>query len=217
MNGESKRIFWVGGSLRRLREFPSIAKQIAGRQLRRVQQGEEPADWRSIPSVGSGVREIRIHRPHEHRVIYVAQFPEAIFVLHAFEKKTQRTPKREIDIARDMLMPKLKRDDRNSKNNEGKRSSIEEGSANVFVDLGFSEQEAANLVLRCQLMDVIEKIITGNGWTQREAAKRLSVHQPRVSDLIQGHVDLFSVDMLIEWLDKLGKKISLSVADKEVA
>jgi phage-related protein len=57
-------------------------------------------DWKPMPTVGIGVREIRVHARGEYRVIYVAKFPESIYVLHAFQKKTQRTPQREIDIAR---------------------------------------------------------------------------------------------------------------------
>jgi phage-related protein len=53
-----------------------------------------------MPSVCPGATEIRIHRPHEHRVIYIAQFPEAIYVLHVFSKKTQQTLKKDIDTAR---------------------------------------------------------------------------------------------------------------------
>jgi predicted XRE-type DNA-binding protein len=92
-----------------------------------------------------------------------------------------------------------------------------EGSDNVFKDLGFSDQEAANLVLRSNLMDVVQEIIKENGWTQQEAARRLGVTQPRVSDLVRGHIDLFSVDTLVEWLDRLGKEVQLTVKDKEVA
>ncbi len=111
-------------------------------------------------------------------------------------------------------MPRSKKNAKNSRTTE---PLIEESSGNVFTDLGFSTQEAANLVLRCELMDAVEKIIKENGWTQREAARTLGVHQPRISDLFQGHIDLFSVDTLVEWLDKLGKEVHLTVKDKEVA
>jgi predicted XRE-type DNA-binding protein len=111
-------------------------------------------------------------------------------------------------------MPRSKKDAKISKRDE---PLFEESSGNVFTDLGFSNQEAANLVLRSELMDAIERIIKENGWTQREAARRLGVHQPRISDLYQGHIDLFSVDTLVEWLDKLGKEVHVTVRDKEVA
>lgn len=95
-----KQLVWRGSSRSRIRDFPSEAQDIAGHELMRVQFGKMPADWRPISSVGSGVIEIRVHRPHEHRVIYIATYPEAIYVLHCFGKKTQRTSKKDIDIAR---------------------------------------------------------------------------------------------------------------------
>lgn len=53
-----------------------------------------------MPSIGPGAVEIRIHDPHEHRVVYVAKFADAVYVLHAFEKKTQKTAEKDLDIAR---------------------------------------------------------------------------------------------------------------------
>lgn len=68
-----------------------------------MQQGKEPSDWKAMPSVGAGVNEIRVHAKGEHRVMYVAKFDEAVYVLHAFEKKTQRTPQLDIELARARL------------------------------------------------------------------------------------------------------------------
>lgn len=97
---QEKELKWVGGSYKRLNGFPELARRRAGYQLGQVQLGGEPDDWKRMASVGPGAIEIRIHEPHPHRVIYVAKFPEAIYVLHAFEKKTQKTPKQDIEIAR---------------------------------------------------------------------------------------------------------------------
>ena len=69
--------------------------------MRRVQQGLEPNDWKPMPTVGPGVQEIRIHTGLEHRVFYVAKFAEGVYVLHAFEKRTRKTPKRELELARE--------------------------------------------------------------------------------------------------------------------
>ena len=79
------------------------AKKRAGYELYRIQQGLEPTDWKPMPSVGASVREIRIHTDREHRVIYVAKFEEGIYVLHAFEKKSRKTKRGEIDLARQRL------------------------------------------------------------------------------------------------------------------
>ena len=83
-----------------LRGFPNEAREVAGYQLFQVQQGLDPADWKSMPTVGPGVREIRVHNQGEHRVIYVAKFEEAIYVLHAFEKKTQKSRRADVEVAR---------------------------------------------------------------------------------------------------------------------
>jgi phage-related protein len=96
-----KPLIWLGGSRRDLRAFPAIARRLAGFQLRRVQQGLEPDDWRPMQTVGPGVREIRIQIAGAHRVFYVATRAEAIYVLHAFEKKTQKTSAQDLRIGRD--------------------------------------------------------------------------------------------------------------------
>lgn len=95
-----KPIVWTGDSRKRVREFPDKARGRAGFELWEVQQGNDPSDWKPMPSVGPGVREIRVHADGAFRVIYVARFDEAVYVLHAFEKKAQRTPKPDIDLAR---------------------------------------------------------------------------------------------------------------------
>ncbi len=59
-----------------------------------------PSDWKPMAGIGYGAMEIRLHEPHEHRVIYVAKFEETVYVLHAFEKKTRKTDKRDVEIAR---------------------------------------------------------------------------------------------------------------------
>ncbi len=92
-----KPLRWAGSSLEDLRAFPESARQQAGRQLGRLQQGLLPDDWRPMPSVGPGVAEIRLHADGEHRVLYTVKFAEAIYVLHVFAKRTQRS--RHIDLA----------------------------------------------------------------------------------------------------------------------
>lgn len=95
-----KQLVWVKSSYTNLCSFHEDARQEAGFQLRKVQQGKLPEDWKPMPSVGPGAIEIRIHYPHQHRVIYVAIFHEAIYVLHAFEKKTQKTSLNDLNNAR---------------------------------------------------------------------------------------------------------------------
>jgi len=98
-----KPILWVGSSLDDLRAFPEDARRVAGFELRRVQQGLQPTDWKPMASVGAGVEEIRVQTGQEHRVFYVARFEEGLYVLHAFEKRSRKTPAREIEVARTRL------------------------------------------------------------------------------------------------------------------
>jgi len=95
-----KPVIFLGDSRERLRNFPDDARRDAGFELERVQKGNDPIDWKPIPAVGKGVREIRVSdRPGEFRVIYVANIGAMIYVLHAFHKKTQKTSQRDIALA----------------------------------------------------------------------------------------------------------------------
>ena len=80
---------------------------------------------------------------------------------------------------------------------------------NVFRDLGFSGDEAEYLKLRAELMVNLQKVITARGLKQAEAAELLGVTQPRVSDLMRGRIDLFSIDTLIDMLTHLGIRVKL--------
>jgi phage-related protein len=96
-----KDLEFIGSSQDDLKSFPAEARRDAGFQLHFVQMGQEPADWKPMTSVGSGVMEIRIHREGEWRIVYVAKFKNTVSVLHAFEKKTKKTRKADIDLARE--------------------------------------------------------------------------------------------------------------------
>jgi len=96
-----KPIDWRGSSLEDLREFPEAARRRAGYELRKLQRGELPDDWRPFSEAGLGVNEIRIDlQDGWFRVMYVAKFDEAIYVLHSFQKKTRKTSRSDIAIAR---------------------------------------------------------------------------------------------------------------------
>lgn len=95
-----KPLRFVGSSLDDLRDFPEEARRAAGFELRAIQDGFEPRDWKLVHAVGAGVKEIRIRILGEWRVIYVAKRSDAVYVLHAFQKKSQKTSRRDIDLAR---------------------------------------------------------------------------------------------------------------------
>jgi len=105
---DSKPIEFRGSALDDLRAFPRAARREAGYQLDQVQRGREPDDWKPMNTVGQGVREIRIRdAAGAFRVLYVAKFEDAVYVLHCFQKKTQKTRKADLDLAgeryRDLL------------------------------------------------------------------------------------------------------------------
>ncbi|MBT7952979.1 MAG: type II toxin-antitoxin system RelE/ParE family toxin [Gammaproteobacteria bacterium] len=98
-----KELKFAGSTLADIRAFPLEVRQDAGYQLSQVQLGFEPSDWKPMTSIASGVREIRIHRKGEFRVIYITMLHDAVYVLHAFQKKARKTPKRVIDVAKARL------------------------------------------------------------------------------------------------------------------
>lgn len=95
-----KPVEFLGDSYDTLCEFPREVRRSIGTELLRVQLGSMPTDFKPMPSVGKGCYEIRVHHKGAWRVIYVAKFQAAIFVLHAFQKKTQQTSKQDIEDAR---------------------------------------------------------------------------------------------------------------------
>ena len=103
-------IVFLGDSLEVIRDFPIPARREAGFQLDKVQRGYTPDDFKSLSIVGKGVQEIRISDATGiYRVIYIAKLANAVYVLHAFKKKTQHTPKFDINLAKDRLANIIKR------------------------------------------------------------------------------------------------------------
>lgn len=94
-----KPLYFVGSSKDDLSAFPREARQAVGMELWQVQNGLMPSDFKPMLTVGAGVYEIRVHVLGEWRVIYVAKFASAVYVLHAFQKKTLKTTKADIDLA----------------------------------------------------------------------------------------------------------------------
>ena len=100
MKGRVKPVEFWAGALDDLRAFPAAARREAGYPLDRVQQGRDPDDWKPMSTIGQGVREIRIRDADgAFRVIYVAKFETAIYVLHCFQKKTHKTSREDIALA----------------------------------------------------------------------------------------------------------------------
>ncbi|MGH8626382.1 MAG: type II toxin-antitoxin system RelE/ParE family toxin [Gammaproteobacteria bacterium] len=99
-----KPILFLSDSLEAIRDFPSDVRREVGHQLDRVQRGLMPDDWKPLTTLGAGVGEIRLRNATgAFRVIYVAESDKAVCVLHAFQKKTQRTTRADFDLARKRL------------------------------------------------------------------------------------------------------------------
>lgn len=97
-----KPVRFLGDSLKCLREFPDDARQDAGYQLDKVQKGGQPDDFKPMLSIGKGVEEIRVWDDSgTYRVIYTARMADAVYVLHAFQKRTQATSRQDINTARE--------------------------------------------------------------------------------------------------------------------
>jgi phage-related protein len=110
---DSKPVEFRGSALTDLRAFPQTARREAGYQLDQVQRGREPDDWKPMNAVGRGVKEIRIRDASgAFRVLYVAKFADAVYVLHCFQKKTQKTSKADMDLAGQRYQDLLKELDR---------------------------------------------------------------------------------------------------------
>ena len=105
-------IFWVGSARNDLRAFPKVARERVGQELDLLQQGIEPTDFKPMSRVGTGVYELRIRTGGAFRVFYVAKFAEGLYVLHAFQKKTGKTGRLDLEIGakryRDIFRQRLR-------------------------------------------------------------------------------------------------------------
>ena len=99
-----KDTVFLGTSLDDLRAFPKSVQRKVGYQIYRVEAGLNPDDWKPMPSIGAGVREIRIRdEGNAYRSIYITSIDQTVYVLHVFQKKTQRTAKKDIALAKARL------------------------------------------------------------------------------------------------------------------
>ncbi len=95
-----KLLHFLGSSLRNLKKFPVAVQEETGFELCNIQKGQSPSDWKPMSVIGPGAMELRIHVGGEYRVVYVAKFAEAVYVLHIFAKKTPKTAKPDLELAK---------------------------------------------------------------------------------------------------------------------
>jgi predicted XRE-type DNA-binding protein len=165
------------------------------------------SDWKPMSTVGAGAGEIRIKdEAGIYRVIYVAKFEEAVYVLHVFEKKTQKTRKADIALA------KARYKVQGTGRGKETEMTISEGYSNVFEALEDDPAMTQNLKIRSELMVSLRTYIEDEGLGQKKAAEVFGVHQPRISDLMRGKINKFTIDMLVNMLARIGKTVKLKAA-----
>jgi phage-related protein/predicted XRE-type DNA-binding protein len=196
-----KLLKFVADSLKCLRGFPKEARQDAGYQLDKVQKGEQPDDFKPMPTIGAGVEELRVRDESGiYRVIYTARLADAVYVLHAFEKENAGHSQKRYRLGTQKAVGYF----------EGcKAMSDIETFENAWNALADTPEEAANLRARAELIRQIAAMIKAGGWTQVDAAARCGVTQPRINDLLRGRVSRFSLDALVNIATHLGKRVSV--------
>ena len=103
-----KRIQWLGTSLNTVRSFPESVRKLVGQELRFVQTGSMPTDFKPMTTVGAGAYEIRVRAGNQYRVIYVAKFAESVYVLHSFIKTSSKTSKLDLEMTKAQYASLLK-------------------------------------------------------------------------------------------------------------
>lgn len=104
-----KPVTFLGDSLEEIQAFPQGPRRAVGFQVDRVQRGMMPENWKPMTTIGRGVYEIRVRDDSGiYRVIYIATFPESVYVLHAFQKKAQKTSKADLELAGSRLKDLLR-------------------------------------------------------------------------------------------------------------
>jgi phage-related protein len=115
---DAKPVQWVSSARDELRDFPDDARLQAGTAIWAIQQGEAPPDSKPMAIVGRGVQEIRIRTPDAYRIFYIAKFAEAIYILHAFQKKTQKTARNNIELGQQRYKQLLQERKQESQSND---------------------------------------------------------------------------------------------------
>ena len=161
-----------------------------------------------------GGREIRIRDDGgAFRVIYIVRTAEAVYILHAFQKKTQQTAKHDLDLVATGLGGEPPQTNLSLWGGVAMERQVDvQEFANVWDALTDTPEESANMTMRADLLIALQQKIAEWGLTQVEAAKKLGVTQPRLSDLLRGRIEKFSLDMLINLALQAGLSVRLEIA-----
>jgi phage-related protein/predicted XRE-type DNA-binding protein len=215
-----KPAVWIGSSRDDLRNLPDEVRRIMGFAINDAQNGDEHPRAKALKGFGgrSVLEVIDDHDGDAYRAVYTVRFAGAIYVLHAFQKKSRKgieTPKREIEVikapkdSRGSLPGALRRGGQEM----SKDRKVTASSGNVFADLGFANPEEE--LLKAKLVREIRAILKRRKLTQAKAASLLGLKQPDVSNLVTGRVGKFSIDRLVRCLDRLDYKVDVVVRLKQ--
>lgn len=215
-------IHWIGSTRDDLRDFPATARLRMGYQLRRVQSGKDPDDWKPMTEIGPGCREIRVRSEDgRYRSLYVVGgTPRGVYVLAVFSKKTQKTPEVGEEVGEEAVRGSRGAYERTKAMSAHHPAFDIVTTADPWDVVADSREEAENLRVRAEIMDAIRDRITEFGWSQSTAATHLGITQPRVSDLCRGKIDKFSLDALVNLGRGVGVRVTVGAlphADQETA
>ena len=220
---QPKPVRWVGSSKEDLRDFPEEVRRRVGGALWDAQLGREAPYAKPLRGFGgAGVLEIVDDFDGDtYRAVYTVRFAGAVYVLHAFKKKSRRgiaTPKAELGLIEQRLKrakadyEQWSRSDRINPDEAGTEIPVTPSSGNVFADLGFAEPEEE--LTKAQLASHIRQIIRRRRLTQVAAAALMGIDQPKVSALLNGRLANFSSERLMRLLTTLGQDVEITVKAK---
>ncbi len=201
---DPKTVEFLGTSLDDLRDFPVSARREAGQQIDLVQHGSEPDDWKPMPTIGQGVREIRIRdAAGAFRVVYVAKLADAHLCAALLSEEDPEDQQDRSGSGEKTLR----------EFDEGARAMSNERFSSVWDAIENTPAEAENMKLRSALMMALKNHISRAGLSQAQAAKILGVTQPRVSDLMRGKISLFGLDALVNMATAAGLHVEMRVLE----
>lgn len=211
---QPRKLVWLVDSLGRLSSFPTGIRQKLGFALYQAQIGQTHDSAKMLHGFKETVWQVRADDPRgTYRTVYVANLGDAVYVLHAFQKKSTSgiaTPQREIDLIRQRLELARKLAGKRGLKMTNRESTPSSG--NVFVDLNLPQ--ADELLAKAELAAKIIAEIQRRRLTQSQAAALLGIDQPKVSALKQGKLSGFSIERLMRLLLSLGRDIEIAVKTK---
>jgi phage-related protein/predicted XRE-type DNA-binding protein len=217
MNGSARPVIWVGSSRRDLRGFPREVRREIGQALYTAQQGETDPSAKPLRGFGgaSVLEIVAAQVGSTWRAVYTVCYREAIYVLHAFQKKSKRASPPQRRTSTSSVTAWLTRNASTEKGRTNvatrtrKPIRAEKSSGNVFADIGLPHPEQE--LLKAELTLRIYHLIKSRGLKQAEAGKILGIKQPHVSALMRNRAGSFSVERLMDFLTALGQNVHITV------